>query len=388
MSSDSEHSNRLRAMVLPKGKDSSSPGQLTLVNMVHPRTRISTRFLKGPDGSVYELKAITGARRKHIPGQPRSLDVASQKAHSLLVEHADTVEKRKQLLPDEHRPGGESESTNDSDAQEAEPLSYFLSDSSITVCTPVSPLFFVLNVLYKARSQSLQPDVIYEMIETETSEVDPTAKPIEFESFKKAAYSFCEPLIKNMDPEVPNQLSDNNLYKLSIPLLFQHFDKVVQRICNGGISPEIRRRIIEAPLLPPFDVYNEEASPDPEMMKIATERAASHLLCTYVPPELTKEYLSTKKEQFDKLDSHIAEVAYKRTAAVAQQNTLTRVGDQDSEPTSTGNSHKRKLGSSSSSGPSKKQAAPTTRSRASKALAKVNKTGIKSLNSFFKPKTK
>lgn len=110
--------------------------------------------------------------------------MASQKAHSLLVEHADTVEKRKQLLPDEHRPGGESESTNDSDAQEAEPLSYFYQIHQLLFVRQCHHSF-VLNVLYKARSQSLQPDVIYEMIETETSEVDPTAKPIEFESFKR-----------------------------------------------------------------------------------------------------------------------------------------------------------------------------------------------------------
>lgn len=367
-----------KVLILPKPKDDSEH-QYTLVVMVHPRTRSPTRFLKTDDNSglIYELTAITGQRRAHLPGEPRSADIASEKARSLLIENVIDMD---------------SDDTNDTpmtDNDSDEEPSYYLSDPTITVCTPVSPLFFVLEALFKSRAQFMQPDVIYEMLESQTREASSSATPIDYETFKKAAFPICIPMIKDQPPEVPNQLSENNLYKLSMVLLVKHFDQIVQRVLKAGLPQEIKTRMVEGPLLPPYTSENQDSQLDPELVQIASERAAIHLICSYVPPELSSIYIATKRAKFDKVDAEIEKVTKQKQEAAAAQAIISTAGLSTSH-TPAENYKKRPASDSASVGSNKKQAIASTavQSRAAKTLAKVDKSNIRSLSSFFKPAPK
>lgn len=382
MTESSSKDSRLKAMLIPKPQPGS---QYTLVTMIHPRTRAPTRFLRTGNvmSSIYELTSITGKRRIHIPGEPRIADLASEKAKSLLIE----TEMEKSTESNDNGIDMSQGTENN------ENTSYYLSDPSITICTPVSPVFFILDTLFKARSQFLQPDVIYEMLETATLQHSPSANTLDYITFKKAAFSICIPMTKE-DPgsesvfsEALNQLSDNNLYKLSPSLMVKHFEKIVHRIIDAGLPKEIYKRMVEGPILPPYSTENEEGKADPAMIELATQRAAMHLVCSYIPPEISNIYLATKKEAFAKLDAHIADISRQKQIAIANQVALATTGLSDGQARNV-ITKKRGPDSSVANSNKKKQATTETRSRATNTLAKVDKSGTRSLSSFFKPVAK
>lgn len=340
-----ENSNkRLKAIIVPQYQNEKSQNEVnySLITMIHPRSRLPTRFMSVPGSPViYELTSITGARRAHKTGFTRPSDISSEKSRSLLIQ--------------------EKDSSDSSDA-------YVVSDPSLIISTPINPIFFTLSVLYNNKTQYLQPDHLHDLLESESSEINQHAKTLDYELFRKIAGPICDSLTKENDTPNRQPLSETNLYRLSIPKLFEYFDKIVSRILTAGLPADIYKQMVVDPLLPP-DITKEI---DSEMVTLATHQATLNIIGSYIPHEIFKEYYSTKEEQFITLDKHKSEIEKQKTIAIEQQNLLAL---------SITPSKKRGLQNLSKTESNKK---PASKPKPAKGLAKANKSGIRSLNSFFK----
>lgn len=332
----SKGGKRLRAVILPKSEVDS----YSLALLAHPRTRVPTRYLKTAGGAIYELTEIAGE-----PGmnggrpRPRADEIATGKARSLLFT-----------------------------SNKEEGTSYVLEEGKIVVSTPISPFYFALGLLYDSRDQFLTADNLHDLLESEKYTPCGCSVFTQFEAFKTCITPFCDNLNNNGD-------GYEGFFKFSPEKLFTHLDKIVSRIVVHGLPADIHRRIVIEALTPP----TLDAEIPKDLLDLAVERTAMYLVSSNIPVDLSDMYLATR--DFTKLDEHLQVIKTQKQVAQQQQQALAQQQQQVASRKRSG-----ALDEFLADGKKSKTAAPKTRGE--RVLAKVDKSSMKSITSFFKPAAK
>lgn len=331
---------RFKTIILPKiSANDKNEFEYSLVSMVHPRSLESSLFLTVHGSSqIFELTSITSTRRL----------LNKQKS-----EHADP----KSIFIEN--------TTSQNSTPENETPSYIISDPSLVICTPFSPLYFTLSTLYKHKDTFLFPENLHDFLESETLKIDATAKSLDYETFRSCIYNVCE--AERPDDKDTKILDSTNRYKLSTQKLFSYLDSIAEKIVKAGLPQDIYQQMVVLPLLS----SNIEEKSDEKMVLKATERAAVQLVCSNLAPEVCKDYLSTK--DYTDLDELIKKLEIQRKALRAEQERL-------NQPM--GGAQKRPAISSSKQAANKKKELKKTPAK-SKLSSSVNS---KSITSFFAAK--
>lgn len=375
---------RIRSLVIPKPRDGET-AQISLVSMIHPRTRAPVRFLKSSQqpNLIYELTSFTGIHHGHRTGGPiRPMELAAEKARSLFISNVKCTSSSDFIGEGEGRLTLPKEDTKNPNEDKA---SFVVSDGSLTVSTPVSPLYFIISILYKNKAQFLLPSHLHDLLEAESTEIDPQARTLDYELFKSTAYKICDTLSEAPPTENTNTLSESDVYRLSTEKLFALFDSIVERITGAGLPTDIYKQIVLAPLLPPNSVDDDDKNGvNQDLLELAKKRTAMKLLFSYVPDEISAAYYGTKESQFENLDKHLSELKKQRDAAIQRQMALSHAGGSDesqSQPFAPSKATpKRKRDTSSLPNSTTKKKTPATKSKSASGKA----AGVKTLTSFFK----
>lgn len=318
---------RLNTVLVPK----SSSNTYTIQIHAHPRTNAPTPYLHS-NNQIFELTSISSepSTRGGRP-RPQLEQVSTGKARSFFFQ-------------------SESESNDD----------LVVSSAVLTVCTPMNPLFFALPALLSCQAHFLSADMIHDALESPKFTPSECVAPLEYAGFESLISLICD----RSEPPLDTHL------KLSDSKLFSLLDKLVDRVLNGsGIPEQMKQQMVIEPLTPP----KLGASAPEDMVKIALERVAMSLVCSYVPEELCFRYFKTRN--FELLDKYITSIKTERENAQEQQMALLNPGTN------------RKRGALDEL-PGENKKSKATKTRGQRVLEKIDKTGIKSLTSFFKPAAK
>lgn len=377
---------RLKTILLPSGGEEDA-SKFEIVLMRHPRTGAPTRYLRkinlrpeasGEGGkeagstSIYELTEIGGS----VPTQggraprPRADQLAESKARSFLVVDNATV------TPD-FNAGDEKE--------EVEEKGFVLESPKLIIPTQVNPLFFTLNTLNAFKDKFQQLELLHDNLET-NAKTSKDCKTLSYAQFQKAIL----PIVDELEgtPE---------FVKLSTDKLFGLLDRIAERIVAAGLPGDIYQKFVVDALSTPITESTTVAADDPknpqdsvttspgnsEFTDSAIRRTAMSLVCSHVPPALSRLYFESATarghQDFAKLDAHLDELKVLRSAASVQHNALAQQGLNVA-------SRKRTGGGMADLGLEKK--VKTAMTKGERAMQKVNKAGIKTLTSFFSVKKK
>lgn len=295
--------------------------------------------------------------------RPRAEQIAAAKARSLLVIDGPAVPdgQDSQVAPEE----------------EEEEQGQVLEDARLVVPTRINPLFLTLGVLDAAREQYLPVDELHDRFEAATPK-GCTRPALAYEAFKAAVHPVCEelPTSSSSSGATSEGTTMPDFVRLSLPKLFARLDAMVARVVAAGLPREMHQRLVLDALTPPSTSSAAGDEVSPELVSAAVRRAAMSLVCSNVPPGLSTLYMATA--DFSALEARLAELRTARLAAAVRQDELAQQGAQVA-------SRKRAAGGGGLGDLLDKKAKTAALTRGERVLRKVNKTGIKSLTSFFGP---
>ncbi|VVT46716.1 uncharacterized protein SAPINGB_P001351 [Magnusiomyces paraingens] len=350
--------------------------------MIHPRTKTSTLFLQNSKNLelFYELTAITGIRHNHKnEDELKPFELVSENARSLFISKANISLPSFSKFNNEPELGGRDFVNKTPDNIEAcvakeAGKSFVVSDGSLFISTPFSPLFFILPTLFKNKEQFLELSYLHDLLESETTEIDSQATTIQYIQFKNLANLVCDEQAHSIDfKDNDNKLPETKLYRLSMDKLFIYLDNIVNRIITSGLPTDIIKEVVYNPLVPPIST-SDDLIPSPRLIDFSIHRTAIHLVLSYLPPEISKAYYIIKSHLFEELDKHAEKIKKQKDAAAKQQLALLHAdgipGSQTAITSKTKSGQKRKSTASDSSNTKKK---------------KTNGSSTKTLTHFFKP---
>lgn len=331
---------KLKTILLPKKAASSS---YEIVTLAHPRTRIPTRYLEivpqpgsAEPTKLFELTEVSGDWQEANGGKPRPSpdDSARAKAHSFLFTSA-------------------SEDKTDG---------FVVEEAKFTISTPISLIYFALDVLFDLKDKVLPLDSIHDLLESTKYTPAGCSVSIPYKEFEAVIQPFCD-------------CSNGQFYKLSLEKLFAHLNRIVTRIIdNNGLPADIYKRLVVDQLTPPSSESLTAEIPQ-DIIALAVKQAAISLVCSNVPVDLSILFFET--HDFSKLTEYINTIKKQKEAAIVQQQALQQQI-----------SSRKRGGAGVDDILNDAKKAKPIKTRSQKMLEKVDKSSMKSISSFFKPAPK
>lgn len=392
-----QHTLKTIIMPVPPPQSQASSGSSTcdydIVLMAHPRTQVPTRYLRptsNPSGSlIYEMTQISGEHALNTSGgkpRPRADELAAGHARSLLLVTPATCTSLETIT--------QNGVTTAEDAVVQE-------HARVVVCTPVDPLYFALGILMDQRAQFWPLDHLHDLW-SEKSDKYGGGKGsgcvvLGFEAFRNAVVPVCEgPEGVDLEGERNGGDCDSSggvFVRLSMEKLVRRVAATVTRITDAGLPPAMHRALVVDALSPPTSTTASANSTSsgtkdsipPEIVTAATTRAALNLVLTYIPAPLCTLLLAHPLAStllpipsFAALETYERDLKKQKTEAAAHQTMLA----QQQQTLANRKRGASAIGGLGEEGEKKRQ------TRGERVLAKVDKSGMKKLTSFFKPAEK
>lgn len=408
----------LKTIILPAPQSQASSGSTCdydIVLMAHPRTQVPTRYLRpttsNPQGSltIYEMTQISGEHTPNTPGgkpRPRADELAAGHARSLLHVTPATSASVETIT--------QNGVTTAEDAVVQE-------HARVVVCTPVDPLYFALGILSDQRAQFWPLDHLHDLWSESEKYCGKGSgcTVLGFEAFRDAVVPVCEgPDGVDLDGEGKEGDGSSVFVRLSMEKLVRRVAATVTRITDAGLPPAMHRALVVDALSAPSSTSSFtstttsttstttstistttsttstttstiEPSIPADILSAATTRAALNLVFTYIPSSLSTLLLAHPLfstllppiANFGALEAYERDLKKQKTEAAAHQ-TMLATQQQTLANRKRGASAMGSLGGSDVGAEKKKQ------TRGERVLAKVDKSGMKKLTSFFKPAEK